>query len=359
MITGHRDYSLDAFRGLTVLLMIIVNLQGAGDAAFGALKHAEWNGLTLADLVFPWFLFIVGLSIPLALDRIQSRAPWPQIFRRTAILFVLGVLLSWLIRPVELDMIRWLGVLQRIGIVYLACATIVILFPGWKAPLILLSAILAVHTWLILFVPPPGSTAAGLGPGEGLTGWLDQNFLPGRLIRKTYDPEGILSSFPAIASGLSGVAAIRWRRDQAHGGDAKLCLGAVFLVLSGLIASIFIPVNKELWTASFVLITTGLGCICWIVLRDIWPRIGETGFARLLVLLGQTALTFYVIHMLLIAIIVRKLPDGERIWDVLYQQLAATGLTPAIASLLFAAIAGAICAAPLGWLQRRGWLIKA
>jgi predicted acyltransferase len=94
-------------------------------------------------------------------------------------------------------------------------------------------------------------------------------------------------------------------------------------------------------------------------LRDIWPRIGETGFARLLVLLGQTALTFYVIHMLLIAIIVRKLPDGERIWDVLYQQLAATGLSPALASLLFAAIAGAICAAPLGWLQRRGWLIKA
>jgi predicted acyltransferase len=359
MTIGDRDYSLDAFRGLTVLLMIIVNLQGSGDAAFGALKHAEWNGLTFADLVFPWFLFIVGLSIPLALDRAQSRAPWLPILRRTAVLFVLGMLLSWLIRPVEFDMIRWMGVLQRIGIVYCACATIAILFPGWKTPLLIASIILALHSWMILFIPAPGAATAGLGPGEGLTGWLDQNFLPGRLIRKTYDPEGIMSSFPAIASGLSGLAAMRWRRDQADGGDTKLCLAAVFLVLSGLIASPFIPVNKELWTASFVLITTGLGCICWIVLRDIWPRIGKTAFARLLVLLGQTALTFYVIHMLLLAIIVRKLPDGERIWDMLYQNIAATGLSPAFASLLFAVIAGAICAAPLSRLQRRGWLIKA
>ena len=121
---NQRDLSLDAFRGLTVMMMIIVNIQGNGDAAYAALKHAEWHGLTFADVIFPWFLFIVGLSIPLALDRISSGSPWPKVIKRSLLLFALGVLLAWLIRPVEFDQIRWMGVLQRIGIVYCACAAI-------------------------------------------------------------------------------------------------------------------------------------------------------------------------------------------------------------------------------------------
>jgi predicted acyltransferase len=354
-----RDHSLDAFRGLTVLLMIIVNIQGSGDAAFAALKHAEWNGLTFADLVFPWFLFIVGLSIPLALDRAHSRSPWPLVIRRTLILFALGVILSWLIRPVEFDMIRWLGVLQRIAIVYFACAAVILLRPGWKIAALLAVLILIVHSWLILFIPAPGQAVPGLGPGEGLSGWFDQQFLPGRLLRKSYDPEGILSTFPAIASGLAGVSVMRWMRSGAQPADARLFLAGTVVAFAGLAASVSVPVNKELWTASFVLITAGLGLILWITLRYVWPRVGENRVARWFVLLGQTALTLYVIHMLLLALIVRKLPNGQRIWDMLYAKLAATGLSTPIASLVFALLAGAICVAPLGWLKRRGWLIKA
>ena len=352
-MTSHRDQSLDAFRGLTVLLMILVNLQGNGDAAFAEMKHADWHGLTLADVIFPWFLFIVGLSVPLALDRAQSGSPWPAVFRRTMMLFTLGVLLAWLIRPVEFGQIRWMGVLQRIGIVYLACAIIVLMTRGWAIAALLALVALAAHS-VLLFMPVAGLDS--LTPGNGLNGWLDREFLPGRLLRKTWDPEGIFSTLPAIVSGLLGVVVTRLRRAA---GDRKIWLIKIGLLASGLALSFLIPVNKPLWTASFVLLTAGLGLTAWRMIQAGWDHIKTGWLARLCVLFGQTALTFYVLHMLLLAVIVRKFPDGTRIWDWLYTILAATGLSPPLASLLFAIVAGALCAAPLPWLKRNGWLIKA
>jgi predicted acyltransferase len=357
-MTSERDLSLDAFRGLTVILMIIVNLQGNGDAAYAALKHAEWNGLTFADLVFPWFLFIVGLSTPLALDRLSSASPWPIVLRRALVLFALGVVLAWLIRPVEFDQIRWMGVLQRIGIVYLACAAVLLLSKSWRFAAWLAAAILMLHG-IVLDLPPPDGNIAGVGPGEGFSGWLDRAILPGRLLRTTWDPEGVLSTFPAIASGLIGVAVMRWK--QWRNGDTTNWLigwGVVFVVL-GIIGAQKTPINKALWTTSFVFVSTGFGLLTWMILGYFWARISEWKLSRLCVLYGQTALTFYVIHMLLLAVIVRKMPDGTRIWDALYAALASTGVPPALASLIFAIIAGALCTAPLAWLKRKGWLIKA
>jgi predicted acyltransferase len=354
---NQRDLSLDAFRGLTVILMIIVNIQGNGDAAFAPLKHAEWHGLTFADLVFPWFLFIVGLSIPLALDRVHSGSPWPQVLRRSFVLFALGVVLAWLIRPVEFDQIRWMGVLQRIGFVYLACAAVVLLARNWWLALLLAIAALVVHSWL-LFIPIDGANS--LTEGAGLNASLDQDLLPGRLLRKTWDPEGVLSTLPAIASGLLGVAFTRWANGKLREAITFAMLNlAIGLTVGGLLLAIQIPLNKALWTASFVLLTTGLGIASWYVLQKLCPKIGNTALARWCVLLGQTALTLYVIHMLLLAIIVRKLPDDTRIWDALYAKLAVTGLSPPVASLIFALVAGALCTAPLGLLKRKGWLIKA
>jgi predicted acyltransferase len=349
----ERDLSLDAFRGLTVIMMIIVNIQGNGAAAFAALKHAEWHGLTFADVIFPWFLFIVGLSVPLALDRAHSGSPWPAVLKRAAMLFALGVVLAWLIRPVELDQIRWMGVLQRIGLVYLACAAVVLLTRGWLVAALLAVAALALHSWL-LFVPVNGINS--LTVGEGLNASLDQSMLPGRLLRKTWDPEGVLSTLPAIASGLLGVTVTRLSRTVD---GSKIWLTKIGLLASGFALSFLIPVNKALWTASFVLLTAGLGLVMWRAIEAVWEHRKSGLFFRLCVLYGQTALTLYVIHMLLLALIVRKLPDGTRIWDALFAKLAATGVSPPVASLLFALIAGAICTAPLAWLKKRGWLIKA
>jgi predicted acyltransferase len=147
--TAQRDLSLDSFRGVDVLLMILVNVQGNDAAAFPLLKHAEWNGLTFADLVFPIFLLIVGLSAPLAFDRPGITIRWSAILRRTFLLFMIGVGLSWLIKPtLEPDLIRWTGVLQRIAIVYLVCVIVIVIRRGARLAMGITVFMLAFHSWM-------------------------------------------------------------------------------------------------------------------------------------------------------------------------------------------------------------------
>ncbi len=353
-----RDQPLDSFRGIDVLLMILVNVQGNNDAAFPMLKHAEWTGLTFADLVFPIFLLIVGLSAPLALDRPGTATNWTSILRRTLLLFMIGVGLSWLIRPtLDPDMIRWTGVLQRIAIVYLICAAVIILRRGAVLAAGLAVLLLVVHSWLLLTVGPPSGGAPSMEPGMGISGWFDQNFIPGRVLRKTWEPEGILSTLPAITNGLIGVAIMRWMKSR-NVSDIRLVLAALAMLALGLMLTPILPLNKNLWTASFALVTCGIGTMFWALLKLLWTSIGQALVMQWTVRLGQAALTLYVVHTLLIAIIVRKLPGGETIWDVTYAALAATGLSPAVVSLLYACIAAAISCAILPWLRRRGWLMK-
>jgi predicted acyltransferase len=349
-----RDQSLDSFRGTDVLLMILVNVQGNDDAAFAGFKHAEWTGLTFADLVFPIFLLIVGLSAPLAFDRPGAVLSWPAIVRRTLLLFMIGVGLSWLIRPtLDPDMIRWTGVLQRIAIVYFVCAVVIIVRRGSGLAIGLAAILLIFHSWMLLKVGTPGGSGPSLQPGEGISGWLDQNFIPGRVLRKTWEPEGVLSTLPAIANGLIGVAIIRWMKSN---GD--LAMAGAALLIAGLALTLILPLNKNLWTANFTLVTCGIGTLFWGLLRALWSTICTNLIAKWTVTLGQAALTLYVVHTLLIAVIVRKLPSGEKIWEVTYQALAGTGLSPSIASLLYACLATLISCVVLQWLKRRGWILK-
>jgi predicted acyltransferase len=353
-----RDQSLDSFRGTDVLLMILVNVQGNDDAAFGLLKHAEWNGLTFADLVFPVFLLIVGLSAPLAFDRPGVMISRPAILRRTGLLFTIGVGLSWLIKPtLDPELIRWTGVLQRIAIVYLICAIVIIVRRGAGLAIGLAVTLLIFHSWMVLRVGAPSGGGPSMEPGLGISGWLDQNFIPGRVLRKTWEPEGILSTLPAIANGLIGVAIMRWIK-RGNIGMVKLGAVGALLVVVGLALTPILPLNKNLWTASFALVTCGIGTVFWAALKILWPVISGNSIARWTVSLGQAALTLYVVHTLLIAVIVRKLPSGETIWQVSYQALASTGLSPPIASLLYACLAAAISCAILPWLKRRGWILK-
>jgi predicted acyltransferase len=354
-----RDLSLDSLRGSDVLLMILVNVQGNGDAAFSFIKHVDWHGVTLADYVFPVFLLLVGLSAPLALERPGAIISWPAILKRTALLFLIGVGLSLAIRPtLDLEMIRWTGVLQRIAIIYLICAAVIAIRRGGiMLPAGLAIAMLAVQSWLFLAVGTPDGGPPSLEPGMGISGWLDQNFIPGRVHRVTWEPEGIVSTLGAAANGLIGVAVMRWIVTQQPGNALLVATGAL-LVAGGWALTPWLPFNKNLWTASFALLTSGAGLLCWAALRSLWPMIGGNILARWTVGLGQAALTLYVIHMLLIAVIFRELPSGERIWQVTYEALAATGLHPGVASMLYAMIAAAISCLILVPLQRRGWLLK-
>lgn len=355
MSKAQRDLSLDSFRGLDVLLMILVNVQGDGKQAFPALVHAEWHGLTFADLVFPVFLLIVGLSIPLGIDRPAVTTSWSGIFRRSVLLFAIGVGLSLMIRPtLDPDMIRWTGVLQRIGIVYLVCAAVVMIRRGIGLAVVLSVGLLALHSYMLLRVGNPPS----MEPGMGISGWLDQNFIPGRVLYKTWEPEGVLSTLPAIANGLIGVAVMRWRQ-AGNVGAWRVAMAGAGLLAVGLAQSMVLPINKNLWTASFALVTSGGGIIVWSIMRAAWPIIGGNVVARWTVTLGQAALTLYIVHTVLIAVIFRTLPSGEKIWTVTYEALlAATSLSPATASLLYAMIAAAISCLILVPLRRRGWILK-
>ena len=359
-MTG-RDYSLDLFRGITILLMVVVNVQGSPDHVYPLIEHAQWNGLTLADLVFPWFLFIAGLSAPLAMDRAHTTSPWPNIVKRAAILFGIGMLLSWLIHPtLDPDKIRWTGVLQRIAIVYVLCVAVILARPGYVLAMLLAGFILVLHSWLLLYVPAPGEAVPSLAAGEGLSGWLDRLLVPGRILRKTWDPEGILSTLPSVASGLLGVAIMRWTRMQTKPVEIRLLALAALLALAGLAFNIVLPINKSLWTASFVLLTTGLGLGLWMALRLLWPVIAANRAVLWIVSLGQAALTLYVVHTLLLAIIVRKLPDGEKLWKHLFDGLVGiTGLSLPAASLLFAILATGLSTLFIPLLKKRGWLIRA
>ena len=353
-----RDLSLDSFRGLDVLLMILVNVQGNDAAAFSFIKHVEWTGVTLADFVFPVFLLIVGLSAPLAFDRSGAIFSWGGIWRRTALLFLIGVGLSYAIKPtLDPDMIRWTGVLQRIAIVYLVCVVVIFIRQGVGLIALLSVMLLALHSYMLLRVGTPNGGPASMEPGMGISGWLDQNFIPGRVLRKTWEPEGILSTLPAIVNASIGVAVMRWIQARGMGNPLLGSIG-VGLIIVGLLLTPWLPLNKNLWTASFALVTSGAGLAVWAILRALWPVIGANRVAKWTVSLGQAALTLYVVHTFLIAVIVRKLPSGEKIWDVTWEALASTGMHPGIASMLYAAIAAAISCALLPWLKRRGWILK-
>jgi predicted acyltransferase len=357
-----RDDTLDALRGLTVFGMGFVNLQGAAALAFAPFVHAEWHGMTAADLVFPFFLLVVGLAIPLALDRPGAAPTWGKLLRRAALLIAIGIALNWLIRPSALEDLRLTGVLQRIGVVYLACAAVAMLSRGYRVALIGATGLLVAHGVCLLVIAAPGAAAPSLAPGLGLSGWLDQVALPGRVLRKTYDPEGVLSTLSAIASGLIGVATMRWlNRAEAPPTNRtrEIAIIAGGLLVAGALSMLWLPLNKPLWTPSFALVTAGLGLASWAVLRAAWPLLESSLPARGLVVLGKTALTLYVLQLVLIAVLVRKLPDGERLWDAGFHALTHAGMSPPWASLVFAAIGSAICVAPMAALLKRGWLIRA
>ncbi len=357
-----RDGSLDLFRGLDVLLMMLVNLQGSDAAAFPLLKHAEWNGLTLADLVFPIFSLIVGLSAPLALDQEGSQPNWRQILRRVFILFMIGVVLGWLIKPsLHISDVRWTGVLQRIALVYLACAVVARARQGFWFAVVLASMLLFAHSLALLLITAPGETGPSLLPGAGVSPWLDQMLLPGRLHRVTWDPEGILSTVPSIATGLIGVAATRWIRQRSRTVDytnTMICLWGTGLLVTGFTLTLILPLNKALGTASFSCVTAGTGFVVYAILRQFYSDSEGSRALVWLMGLGRAALTVYVIHMLLIVILVRKLSNGERLWAMLYRHLEYIIASPPLASIVFAIVATMASTLALPWLRRHGWLLK-
>lgn len=301
----NRLLSLDVFRGMTVAAMILVNNPGDWDHVYAPLLHAHWNGCTPTDLIFPFFLFIVGVSIAFAMGRNQPSIL--KIIKRSAILFGLGLFLN-LYPKFDFANVRIPGVLQRIALVYLVCSLIFI--KTTRKTQVTTTVLLLIAYWLLMtLVPVPGVGYANLEPTTNLGAWVDRGLLTTAHLwksAKVWDPEGIFSTIPAIGTGLLGVLTGQWLRSEKPVAEkmAWLFLSGNALILGGLIWNEFFPINKSLWTSSFVLYAggwamVGLAACYWLI--DVQ---GYRRFTTPLVAFGVNAITVFFLS----GIIPRTLP---------------------------------------------------
>ncbi len=311
---SDRLLSLDIFRGLTIAGMILVNNPGDWGNIYPALEHAKWNGCTPTDLVFPFFLFIVGVSIKLSLSKRKERGDnqnklMIQIFRRSLLIFVIGIALGGF-PTYNFSIIRIPGVLQRIALVYLI-ASFIYLKTGWKTQAILATVFLFVYWALVTIIPVPGIGAPDLTQptiidkltnkeiAPNLVAWLDNQILSGHLWRqsKIWDPEGLLSTLPAISTGLLGILLgtfLKSGLDKTQKVSWIFFFGNVGLI-TGIIWDMYFPMNKALWTSSYVVFTAGMAlhffAMCY-WLADIKQI---TWWIKPFVVYGTNAITVYVL----------------------------------------------------------------
>jgi len=268
----ERLSALDAFRGMTIAGMLLVNNPGTWSAIYPPLEHAPWHGWTPTDLIFPFFVFIVGVTTHLSLSARErqgasSGAIRAQILRRGATIILLGLLLQAfpyfpLTRITEL---RFPGVLQRIGVCYLTAA---LLARGRSSRAVAaMVAVLLLGYWgLQTLIAPPGVAVPTIDvPGETLSAWIDRTVFGSHLWResKTWDPEGLLSTLPAIGTCLLGILAGRWLARQESLPErlnGLFAVGALGMV-AGLMWNWVFPINKNLWTSSYVLFTAGMAAV--------------------------------------------------------------------------------------------------
>lgn len=340
-----RLLSLDVFRGLTIAGMIVVNTPG-NQLAYAQLDHSEWNGCTLTDLVFPFFLFISGVSLVFSLARRVEKGATQgltaQIFKRTAIIFGLGLFLN-AIPNWHPSTIRLLGVLQRIALCY-CLGSLLYLRTGLKTQIGVAAGALAGYWLMMTYIPVPGYGAGLLTKEGSLASYIDRLILGPHTYRQgVFDPEGMLSTLPALATALLGTFSGVWLRGAGDGRRKALglTLGGTVLMSAGSFWGLYFPINKALWTSSYVLYTGGLAMLAlafcyWLIeLRGIkaWGRPFEA--------FGVNAIAAYIAPILLLKFLVLyKLPvaGGEpvqlRIW--LCDRLLGTWLSPLNASAAFA-----------------------
>jgi predicted acyltransferase len=369
--------SLDFFRGATVIAMITVNNPGTWEHVFAPLQHAQWHGCTPTDLIFPFFLFIVGVSIHFAYrdKKIEglNRRNFLKITKRAILIFLFGLLLAWFTLPLDrmidvdrLSTIRIPGVLQRISVVFFFTA-ILYLTSSWLTQLRLGAGLLLVYYFLMTWVPVPGIGPPNLDPGTNLAAWTDRLFLDGHLWSqsKTWDPEGVLSTLPALVTGILGMLTgqLMDRVKNPSERVSWIFFFGMILILSGLVWDLVFPINKSLWTSSYVLYTGGwamqaLAASHWLI--DIR---GHQSWIKPFLYFGMNAIFAFVASGLIAKTLLRtrwtsQTGTEESLWNFLYQQAYASWLEPPVASVAFALTLVLVFGVVLRWMYRRKWFIK-
>lgn len=344
----ERLVSLDVFRGITIAGMVLVNNPGTWSDIYWPLEHAEWHGWTPTDLVFPFFLFIVGVAITLAFgSRVDSgrstRDLYLKVIKRTLIIFGIGLFLNGF-PYFSVSELRIPGVLQRIAVCYFF-ASIIFLNTRVRTQIIITLALLIIYWLLLTLVPAPGFTAGDLSKEGSLASFIDRVVF-GKHVwaqAKVYDPEGLLSTIPALATTLMGVLTGHWLRTKKSSYEkvAGLFVGGAICVSVGWAWNSFLPINKALWTSSYVLFTGGLAlqflALCYWVI-DIK---GYRRWAKPFEIFGVNAIALYVgagIMAELLGVINVTGADGTKVplgfW--IYDNVFTPWASPVNASLAFA-----------------------
>jgi predicted acyltransferase len=378
--TPRRLAALDVFRGIAVAGMIIVNDPGSWQHVWWPLDHAPWHGWTPTDIVFPAFLFAVGialgLSFPRRLEPGDRRMLWGKIGRRVLALIALGLAFTLISHP-SLDTLRLPGVLQRIGLCYGLAAALALLTArrgadgrwGLNLPVIAGTAllILAAYWAAMALIPVPGFGAGVLTPEGNLAGYVDRAVLTTRHMWSggtdargniVYDPEGLLSTFPALVNVLCGVfVAVAWRRrpERAAG---WIAIGGVALLAAGLLLDPLFPLNKRLWTSSFALATSGVSAILFALCMAATGRARIDRWLAPFRVFGMNAILAYSLSVLLaIAGVQRIVPAGQGVTSSMgwiFTRIAGLVADPWLASFLCSLVLLALVFAAIFPLHRRG-----
>lgn len=362
----RRLLSLDVFRGATIAGMILVNNPGSWSHIYHQLDHADWNGWTFTDLIFPFFLFITGVSLVLSRSNSaqQSKSKiYLKILRRSAILFALGLFLNGF-PYYNLATLRIMGVLQRIAICYFF-ASIIYLETSLRGQIFWILSLLFSYWGLMVFFPVPELGAGLLEKGRNFAAYVDQIVL-GKHVwanTKTWDPEGLVSTLPAIATTLFGILSGTWLRAARSDGDKAgwlIAAGSVGL-LAGSLWSEFLPINKNLWTSSYSVFMSGfalvvLGTLYYLIeiRRSIW-------WTKPFIVFGMNAITLFVLSGIIGRILILwKVPAAGHplLKTYIYKALFVPRFSPINASLAYAVSMLLFLYLPLWWLHKKKIFIK-
>jgi len=385
-MSGARLVSLDAFRGFTIAGMVLVNNPGDWGNLYPQLAHAEWNGWTFTDWIFPFFLFICGVSMTFSLSNRRAANPGAvedklammfSLWKRAGIIFLIGLVLNF-IPNFNLDTLRIPGVLQRIALCTALAAPIVLWF-NWRQQCVWIVALLAFYTAAMLLVPVPdvnGVVVAGaLEPGRDLGAYIDRIFLTGHMWvkSKTWDPEGLFSTIPALTSMLFGVLLGHWLAADTSRAEKTVWMmiaGLLCLLIGAIIDVTLMPINKSLWSTSYAVFMTGWGllvfaCFYWLIDGSDSTRLRERSqkWFLPLTIYGMNALFIFAFSGLVAKMLgfIKFAGDDDKLLSlkaILYAPIKASSLAPVNQSLLFALLFN-LMMFMIGWFMwKRKWFIK-
>jgi predicted acyltransferase len=369
----ERLMSLDAFRGATIAGMMLVNNPGTWSAIYPQLEHAEWNGWTFTDWIFPFFLWIVGVAMTMSFAHRQERGDTKkqlliQVVKRSLIIFGLGLFLAGF--PFfHFSIIRIPGVLQRIAVCYFIASLIVLYTKNIRTQVYWLAGFLISYWLMMKLIPVPEIGAGIMERGKNFSAYIDSMFLSGHMwgYTKTWDPEGIVSTLPAVATTLFGVMTGHYLRSQ-HSKEEKtawMFVAGNILLFLGATLDMWLPINKSIWTTSYSIFMAGWALVCFAMFYWIIDVKGYKRWAKPFIIFGMNAIAVFVlsgmIGRLYGSVIKLKQPDGSEIslQGYIFRTFFLPLASPINASLIYA-ICFLLFLYLIAWIMwTRKWFLKA